>query len=304
MSTEKIKAGGRTIEISRADKVLFPPDLTKLDLARYYERVAPVMLPHLKDRPLNLERYPDGIDGHRIVQQHASQHFPAWIRRATVAKKGGQVEHVMAGDAATLVYLANQACITLHRWPSRADRLDRPDRMIFDLDPSRHDPAEVRRAAQKIVSLLQELGCQPWVMTSGSRGYHIVLPLQRRTGFEFVRTFARDVAELARRREPQMFTTEQRKAKREQKILIDVMRNGYAHTSVAPYAVRARPKAPVATPLHLPELAARSTRPDRWTMQLVLQRLEGDGDPWADMAKQAVTLTRARLALDDALTAA
>jgi len=301
LSSAHIRAGRHTIEITRADKILFGPSITKLDLARYYEQVAPTMLPHLKDRPLNLERYPDGIAGHRIVQQHASGHFPDWIRRARVPKKGGHVEHVMASDAATLVYLANQACITLHRWPSRVDRLERPDRMIFDLDPSLHDPAAVKRAAQKIVALLQQLGCEPWVMTSGSRGYHIVLPLQRRTGFDFVRTFARDVAELARRRHPETFTTEQRKAKREQKILIDVMRNGYAHTSVAPYAVRARPKAPVATPLHLDELGERATRPDRWTMQLVLARLARDRDPWGDMARKAVTLTRARARLDDAL---
>jgi bifunctional non-homologous end joining protein LigD len=301
MSTLSITAGRRKIEISRPDKVLVPPGITKADLAGYYERVAPAMLPHVSGRPLNLERYPDGIDGHRIIQQHASGHFPPWVRRTIVPKKGGTVEHVVAADAATLVYLAGQACITFHGWPCRADRLERPDRLIFDLDPSLDQPAEMRRAARTIVELLRELGCEPWAMTSGSRGYHVVVPLMRRAGFDPIRKFARDVATLAASREPRLFTTEQRKAKREQRILIDVMRNGYAHTSVAPYAVRARPRAPVATPLHLEELRERSTRPDRWTIDTVLKRLERDGDPWAEIGSAARTLTGARRRLDEAL---
>ncbi len=301
MSAAAITAGRRTVEISRPDKVLFPPDITKLDLARYYERVAPVMLPHVAGRPLNLERYPDGIDGHRIIQQHASGHFPDWIRRVTVAKRGGTVEHVMAADAATLIYLANQACITLHSWPCRADRLERPDRVIFDLDPSLDRPAEIRRAARSIVALLQELGCRPWAMTSGSRGYHIVVALKRRADFEEARAFSRDVAVVAAAREPKLFTIEQRKAKREQRILIDVMRNGYGRTSVAPYSVRARPGAPAAAPLHLEELEDRATRPGRWTIDRLVKRIERDGDPWHDIGASATTLSAPRRRLDEAL---
>jgi bifunctional non-homologous end joining protein LigD len=281
--------------------VLIPPGITKADLARYYEAVAAAMLPHVRDRPLNLERYPDGIEHHKIMQQHASAHFPSWIRRATVPKKGGTVEHVVANDASTLVYLANQATLTLHCWPSRADRLDRPDRLIFDLDPSIEDAAAVKRAARIIASLLQELGCTPHAMTSGSRGYHLVVSLKRNAGYDVVRAFARDVAALAAAREPAMFTIEQRKAKREDKILIDVQRNGYAHTAVAPYSVRARPNAPVATPLHLDELKDRDTNPTRWTTNAVLARLDRDGDPWRQIKHDAVTLSSARKRLDQAL---
>jgi bifunctional non-homologous end joining protein LigD len=144
----EIQSGSRTVQISRPDKTLFPSGITKLDLARYYERVAPAMLPHLADRPLNLERYPDGIRGERIIQQRAAKHFPRWIRRVRVRKAGGFVEHVVAADAATLVYLADQACITVHPWLSRADRLDRPDRLIFDLDPTNGHPAAVSRGAR------------------------------------------------------------------------------------------------------------------------------------------------------------
>jgi bifunctional non-homologous end joining protein LigD len=285
------------VEISRPGKALFPCGVTKGDLATYYERVARAMLPHIKGRPLNLERYPDGIEGERIMQQRAGKYFPAWIRRTNVGKKGGSVEHVVAADAATLVYLAGQACITLHPWLSRADRLQQPDRLIFDLDPSNGKPAEVLRAARTMLDLVRELGLQPWVMTSGSRGYHVTVPLRRGVDFDATRAFARDVAALASRREPRLFTTEQRKAKREGRILIDVMRNAYAHSAVAPYAVRARPGAPVAAPLHPDELADSQMRPDRWTLRTLPLRLERDGDPWEGIGGggQAIGAARQRL---------
>ena len=295
-----IQAGRRRVEISRPDKPLFPSGITKADLAGYYDAVARVMLPHLRDRPLNLERYPDGIEGERIVQQRAGRHFPRWIGRVEVRKKGGTVEHVVARDAATLVYLANQACITLHPWLSRKDAVHRPDRLIFDLDPSDHDPAQVLKAARTMAELLRELGLEPWVMSSGSRGYHLTLPLQRRLSFDEVRAFAVDVASLAARRHPELFTTEQRKAKRQRRVLIDVMRNAYAHTAVAPYAVRPRPDAPVATPLHPEELNDAKTRPDRWTIKTVLGRLDPDGDPWAQIRRKPQSISTARRHLKQA----
>jgi bifunctional non-homologous end joining protein LigD len=299
--TVAITAGGRTVEISRPAKQLIPPKTTKADLARYYDEIAEVMLPHLAGRPLNFERYPDGIERHKIFQQHASSHFPDWIEQTEVRKSGGTVKHVVATEAATLVYLANQACVTFHSWLSRADAIDKPDRMVLDLDPSVHRPAQVRRAALLIVALLRELNLQPWAMTSGSRGYHLVVALRRRAEFDVVRSFARDLASVAATREPRVFTIEQRKAKRDGRILIDFMRNGYGHTSVAPYSVRARPKAPVATPLHLDELEESGTRPDRWTLQTVRRRVERDGDPWHAIATRAQSLTAARKALDEAL---
>jgi bifunctional non-homologous end joining protein LigD len=289
-----IQAGRRRIQISRPEKALFPCGITKAELARYYEHVATAMLPHLKGRALNLERYPDGIGGERIMQQSAGRYFPHWIKRVRVPKRGGTVDHVAAADAGTLVYLAGQACITLHSWLSRSDALDRPDRLIFDLDPSDGKPAEVRSAARVMVELLRELGLRPWAMTTGSRGYHLTIPLQRRADFDGVRAFAREVAALASQREPRLFTTEQRKAKREGRILIDVMRNAYAHSAVAPYAVRAKPGGPVATPLHLEELHDAGTRADRWTLRTVLERIERDGDPWAQINRHRQTITAAQ----------
>jgi bifunctional non-homologous end joining protein LigD len=197
--------------------------------------------------------------------------------------------HVMASDAATLVYLAGQACITLHAWLSRADRLDRPDRLIFDLDPGDDASADVRRAAREIGALLRELGLEPFAMATGSRGYHVTVPLQRRADFDAVRGFARDVASVASALDPTL-TIEQRKTARRGRILVDVMRNAYAQTVVAPYSVRARPDAPVATPLRWEELSETSTRPDRWTLRTLPRRLERDGDPWADIGSSARSL--------------
>jgi bifunctional non-homologous end joining protein LigD len=281
--------------------VLLGPATTKAELAGYYEAVAPAMLRHIANRPLNFERYPDGIDGHRIFQQHAAKHFPDWIARVEVPAKAGKVQHVMARDAATLVYLAGQACITFHSWLSRSDRLTRPDRLVIDLDPSTDDPDAVRRAALSIGALLRELELEPWAMTSGSRGYHVVVPLQRRLEYDAVREFARGVAELAAAREPRVFTNEQRKAKREGKILIDVLRNAYAHTSVAPYSVRARPGAPVATPLYWQELEDSATTPRRFTLESVPARLDAGGDPWQRLGRAAKSLTRSRKLLREAL---
>ncbi len=300
--TLTLTAGRRQVEIRRPDKDLFGGAVTKGDLAEYYLAVAPAMLPHLRDRPLNLERYPEGIGGQRIMQQRAGTYFPAWIDRVAVPKKGGTVEHVVAADPATLVYLADQACITVHRWLSRRDRLDRPDLLIIDLDPpDDRDPDRVRRAALAISGLLGEIGLTCFAMTTGSRGYHVVVPLQRRADFDEVRAFARELGQLAEMRAPEMFTAEQRKAKREGKILIDVLRNAYAHTAVAPYAVRARPGAPVATPLRREELSDSGTRPDRWTLRDVPERLARDGDPWERLESDPQALGSARRRLGEAI---
>lgn len=297
-----IRAGRRSVEISRPNKVLFPPSITKADLAGYYERVAAAMLRHVAQRPLNLERYPDGIEHPGIFQQRAGSYFPAWIGRVRVGKAGGSVEHVVADQPPTLVYLAGQACITPHAWLSRSDRLEHPDRMIFDLDPRDGADTDVRVAARKIGALLHELGLRSWPMTSGSRGYHVMVPLQRRADFDTVRAFARGTAALAAGRDPELFTTEQRKAKRRGRILIDVMRNTYAHTAVAPYAVRARADAPVATPLHWEELDDATMRPDRFTLRDVPVRLAEQGDAWQGVATHAQTLSSARRKLSQALS--
>lgn len=287
------------VAVPRPGKVLFPDaGLTKADLVEHYRTVAAAALPHLRGRPLNLERFPDGVAGGGFLQQRAGRHFPPWVRRVRVAKEGGTVDHAVADDAATLAYLAGQAVITLHAWTSRADRLDRPDRLIIDLDPSRDDFPAVRSAARALGDLLRDLGLVPFAMLTGSRGVHVVVPLQRRHGFDAVRSFARDVAEVMVARDPGGLTLEARKAARGDRIFLDVLRNAHAHTTVAPYAVRARPEAPVATPIPWEDLSDPGLRPRMNRMGALPARLLDEGGPWGDMARHARALGEARRRLD------
>jgi bifunctional non-homologous end joining protein LigD len=286
--TGRVRAGRRTVEITHADRVVFPSaGLTKLDLARHYDRVAPVMLPHVRARPVAMDSYPDGVSGDGYYIKEIPTHFPDWIARATVPKRGGEVTHVLANDGATLVYLAGQNVVTPHVWLSRADRPDRPDRLIFDLDPSRERFSEVRAAARALGEMLRDLDLAPFAMTTGSRGLHVVVPLRRRETFDAVRGFARAVAGALVAHDPKRLTTAQRKSGRGDRIFVDVLRNGYAQHAVAAYAVRAKPSAPVATPLRWEELDDRRLGPQRWTVQTIGARLDSDGDPWKGIARHA-----------------
>jgi bifunctional non-homologous end joining protein LigD len=285
---QEITAGGITVPLSHPDKVLFPGDgITKADLARYYADVADRMLPWLRDRPITMVRYPDGLAGQRFFQKNAPSYFPGWIRRVRLDKEGGEVEHVVCDKPATLVYLANQACIEIHAFTSRADKLDAPDQMVFDFDPPDGERfADVRRAALWARDLLAgELGLTSFVRTSGGRGLHVHVALNRRAGFDTVREFAHQAGEVLARRHPDAITTEQRKDKRGTRIYADVMRNAYAQTVVASYGVRARAGAPVATPLSWAEVEDEKLEPAQFTMATVRARLDGGADPWADFTE-------------------
>jgi bifunctional non-homologous end joining protein LigD len=288
-----------SVEITHPEKVLFPGDgITKADLASYYERVAPWMLPHVRGRPVSMQRFPDGIESKGFFHKDVPGYFPGWVRRVEVQKADGTVTHAIASDARTLVYLAGQNCITPHVWLSRADRLWQPDRLVFDLDPPGADFAAVRRAARWTGELLRELDLAPFAQVTGSKGIHVWAPLRRRASTDDVRAFARDAARLLAERHPEELTVEFRKAKRAGRILVDVARNSYAQTAVPPYAVRPRPGAPVATPLDWDELSDSRLRPDRWTLRTVLRRLQAKGDPWADIQTFARGISRGRRRLD------
>ena len=281
---DEITAGGITVPLTHPDKVLFPGDgITKADLARYYADVADRMLPGLRDRPVTMVRYPDGLDGQRFFQKNAPSYFPGWIRRVRVPKEGGEVEHAVCDKPATLVYLANQACIEIHAFTSRADKLDAPDQMVFDFDPPDGQRfADVRRAALWARDLLAgDLGLTSFVRTTGGRGLHVHVGLNRRADFEEVREFTHHAAEVLARRHPDVITTEQRKDKRGMRIYADVMRNAYAQTVTASYGVRARPGAPVATPLSWAEVEDEALQPGQFTLATVRARLDGTADPWA-----------------------
>jgi bifunctional non-homologous end joining protein LigD len=289
-----LRVDGHDIELTRQDKVLFPGSgITKGDLVRYYERIAPVALPHWRDRPLSQHRFPDGIESEGFFQKEIPDHYPSWVERAELkAQADGSVTYALANNAATLVYLANQASITPHLGLSRTDRIDHPDWLVIDLDPQDDDFEKVRFAARATRRLLDRLELPSFVQTSGSRGLHVFVPLDRSADFTRVRAFARDLARYLAKQHPDRLTTEQRKAKRGDRVYLDILRNAYGQTTAAPYAVRAKEGAPVATPLDWSEVADARLTPQRYTIANIFRRLSRKADPWRDMASRAGLLDR------------
>lgn len=296
-SSRTVEAGHRSIEVSRPDKLLFPDDgITKLDLVRYYARVADTMLPHLRDRLAHMHRYPDGLEGEDFHHKRVPEHFPEWVERRRVSIEDGHATQLVIQDAATLAYIAEQGTITPHAWLSRSDRLDNPDQMIFDLDPPGDGFGEVQHAARSLRNLLEELELPAFAKLTGSRGVHVIVPLDRRASFDEVRALAREVATTLAERDPDRLTVEMRKERRRGRLFVDWLRNAYGQTAVAPYAVRARPGAPVGVPIDWGELGR--VKPDSFTTGNVFRRLSRKRDPWRDMWKRAQGITPARERLE------
>jgi bifunctional non-homologous end joining protein LigD len=295
MADATVKAGRRSVPITHPDRVVFPQaKLTKLDLASHYAAVGAVMVPHVRDRPLAVQSFPQGVAGKGFFVKNAAKHFPDWIKTADVPKReGGSLRQVLANDTATLVYLAGQNAITPHIWTARADRLEQPDRIVFDLDPATKRFAEVRAAARSLGDLLRDMGFEPFTMTTGSRGLHVVVAIRRGPTYAEVNAFARDLGDAFAATDPKHLTTEFRIAKRGERLFVDMHRNAYAQHAVAPYAVRALPKAPVATPLHWGELSDRTLSPQGWTVKTIQDRLADGGDPWKGIARTARRLPAA-----------
>ena len=292
--SETVSAGGRTITVSNRGKVLFPGDgVTKGDLIDYAIAIAPKMLPYCKDRPLTMERYPDGIGAQRVFQKNAPEYFPEWIPRAEVGKKKGTVNHPLANDAATLVYLANQAVVSHHVWNSTTRTPTQPDQIVFDLDPSTENFTEVRTVARGLKDLLEDIGLVPFVKTTGSRGLHVVTPIRPSWTFDRIYELAAAIGDRLISEHPALLTREFLKAKRNDRIYFDIDRNAYAQTAVAPFTLRARPGAPVALPIDWDEVSKRSLRPDGYRMRDAIER----PDAWAGFRGKARSVTRAARAL-------
>jgi len=293
--TEEVKAGRRSVPITHADRIVFPQaKVTKLELARHYAAVAAAMVPHVRDRPLAVQSFPQGIAGKGFFVKNAAKHFPDWVATADVPKReGGALRQVLANDAPTLVYLAGQNAITPHIWTARADRLEQPDRIVFDLDPAEQRFADVRAAARSLGDLLRDLGFEPFTMTTGSRGLHVVVAIRRGPTYAEVNAWARDTGAAFAASDPRRLTTEFRIDKREGRLFVDMHRNAYAQHAVAPYAVRALPRAPVATPLRWEELSDSKLKPQRWTVKTIQARLAEGGDPWEGIARTARRLPAA-----------
>ena len=281
--------------ITHPEKVLFPDDgITKGEVAAYYEMIAPVMLPHIRGRPITMERFPAGIGKPGFLQKNVSKGFPSWLERVEVPKNEGTVNHPIVTDTRSLLWLANQNSITPHVWTSRAPHLYHPDICVFDLDPSVGDQPEVLRAAAVALrELLAELGLPCWIKTSGSKGFHIAVPLDAKSRFGEVESFAHTVGRALVERYPRELTQEFHKKDRRGRILVDTGRNGYSATFAAAYAVRAKPGAPVSAPCTWDEVVKGEVTPRTFTLRNMAARVEAVGDLWDDMRRRKRSLTRA-----------
>lgn len=281
--------------VTHPDKILFPDiGLTKGELCQYYEAVAPLMVPQLVGRPLTLERYPAGIDKKGFIQKDVTKGFPEWLERVAVPRRAGRseepVHYPLVSDARGLRWLANLNTVTPHVWCARLPALDRPDLCVFDLDPPRDDPATLRVAALAVRDLLRGLGVPSFVKTSGSKGFHIVVPLDSSATFEQAWRFSHGVGRCLVKAQPELFTQEFIKADRADRILIDTGRNARGATFAAAYAVRARPGAPVSAPCTWDEVEAATVSPQSVTLHAMHERLERCGDSWSELERRRLSL--------------
>lgn len=291
-----LKVGRYQISVTNEDKLLFPhAKIRKRDLVAYYERIASHMLPYLKNRLISMQRFPGGVEQEGFYQKDAGDYFPDWVATKRVKKEGGgAVNYVMVNNAPSLVYLATQAVITFHPWLSRVDKLAYPDRIIFDFDPSgSRSFAKVRKGALAARELLVAVGLTPYVMTTGSKGLHVVVPIKRELPFVPVKDFARALAAYMVAQAPHLFTIDVRKNKREGRIFVDFLRNEFAQTGVAPYSVRPLPTAPVATPVSWAEVEKGRLSPQQWTIKTIFARLSRVEDPWQGMMRHAGSVKKA-----------
>jgi bifunctional non-homologous end joining protein LigD len=282
--------------ITHPYKVLFPEaGITKGELAAYYEAVAPLMLPHISGRPLTMERFPAGIGAKGFFHKSVSRGFPAWLERVDVPKKDGIVHYPIVSDLRSLVWVANQNCITLHVWTSRLPALHKPDLCVFDLDPpTANDAGTLRGVTLAVRDFLARLGLRSWVKTTGSKGFHIVVPLDAAARGGEVARFAHEVGTMLVARDPDHLTQEFSKADRGGRILVDTGRNGGGATFAAPYTVRPKPDAPVSAPCTWEEIEGNVVSPGTFTLRSMADRIAAVGDLWGD-------LDRGRQALDPAI---
>jgi bifunctional non-homologous end joining protein LigD len=292
----EIRQGERTVRLSNLDKPFWPEEgITKGDLLGYYRDVAPTLLPHLRDRPFTMKRYPDGWQGRPFFRKDAANYAPAWIKRTTVrvASRGSRanrtIEVPAVNDELALLWMVNTGCIECHAWYSRMDRLDRPDWVVFDLDPSADVGfAEAVEVALLVKEALDALRLASFPKTSGALGLHVLVPIERRHTYEETRRFANGVARQIAGTHPDLATTEWSKARR-RGVLIDASQNARGKTIASVYSVRPMPGAPVSTPLRWNEVNPELD-PSGFTIATIGDRLCRHGDLYA-----GVLTTRQRL---------
>jgi bifunctional non-homologous end joining protein LigD len=293
------------VELSSADRVLFPDDgITKGDLFDYYGRVGATLVPHLCNRPFTMKRYPHGITGEVFFQKQAPKHLPSWIKTRqfrTFPREGGSrlVDFALVNSTEAVLFMVQNNCIDMNAWYSRVDKPQRPDFVLFDLDPpDEPDGFELAiEVAHLIRELLDQVGLPGYVKTSGADGIHVVAPITRRSTFQQTYDFAERASRLLERRHPGKVTTEWLKKKREG-VLVDHRQNGWGKTIASVYSVRPKPGAPVSTPLRWEELTP-DVRPRDFGMEVALRRIEEHGDLFATVLEDPRPLAPAAKALDD-----
>jgi bifunctional non-homologous end joining protein LigD len=272
--------------ITHPEKVLFPDDgITKGEVAAYYDAVAAVMLPHLRRRPITMERFPGGIGQQGFIQKDVSKGFPEWLERVETPKKGGVVHYPLAGNRRSLQWLANQNAITLHVWPSRTPRLGHPDLCVLDLDPSREDSTSLIETMRVLKAVLDEMGRDSWVKTSGSKGFHVVTPMAPRATWDDCSALANRVAGQLLDRLPGEVTLAFAKAERQGRIYVDTARNRPGATVAAAYTLRPRRGAPVSAPCTWQEVLDGAVHPQSFTLRTMKERIDAVGDLWKPLGK-------------------
>ncbi len=287
--------------LSNLDKIFWAEEgYTKRDLVQYYHDIAPVILPYLRDRPMNLERYPDGIEGKSFYQKDAPDYFPDWIQTAQIeSDSSGKISrYVVCGDRETLVYLANLACIPLHPWSSRVETLKNPDFVIVDLDPDPDIPfSQVCQFALQVRQILDQLELESFPKTSGAKGLHILIPVQPEYDYSMIRSFAEIVARLSVHGHEEIATIDRSMSKRKGRIYVDYLQNGMGKTIVSTYCLRPRPGAPVSTPLQWGEVGS-AIRPEAFHIKSVFRRLDSKGDLFQEVLTRKQSLQDALVRLE------
>jgi bifunctional non-homologous end joining protein LigD len=300
----EIRKGNRVLRLSNLDKLFWPEEgITKGDLLRYYRGVAPALVPHLKGRPFTMKRYPDGWKGKFFFQKDAPTHMPDWIKRAEITvttrdspRQRRRIQAPIVEDELGLLWMVNMGCIDSNTWYSRIDKPDRPDWVLFDLDPSPDVGfAETVEVALLVKQALDALGLVSFAKTSGSEGMHVLVPIDRRSTYADTRRFAEIVAGAIARSHPGLATTEWTKAKR-RGVLIDANQNGEGKTIASVYSVRPKAGAPVSTPLRWEEVN-ESLDPAAFTMDVVVDRVNAEGDLFEGVLTTKQSLARALKAL-------
>jgi bifunctional non-homologous end joining protein LigD len=281
-----MKIKGKEINITHDDKIYYPrAEITKGQIIDYYLSVSKLILPYLKDRPLTMFRAPDGLKKAGFFQKNAGDYFPSWIATKKIKHRHqeGSTNHVLCNDQATLIYLVDQGCLEFHIWLSQINHPDKPDRIVFDLDLPKESFAKVKKAALDLKSLLDNLDIPAFLMTTGSKGLHVVIPIQVKFGYAEVRQYALKIIDLFIKKHPKGYTRQSKKSGREDKVYLDYLRNAFAQTHICPFSTRVREGAPIAVPISWEDLQKKGFHSGYYNVQNAGKSfLRRKKDPWKE----------------------